>query len=99
MSFYKIVPKGVLLSVRLQPKSSRNQIVGVYKDALKIKISAPPIKGQANEQVREFLAKIFNIAKSAVVLKQGEKSKDKVFLLKSISEEQVVSIINNQGTT
>ena len=87
MSFYKVTKEGISLSVRLQPKSSKNEIVGIYQDALKIKITAPPVEGEANAEAMRFLSKTFNIPKSSVILKQGDKSKNKVFLLKGVTEE------------
>ena len=45
-----------LLKVYLQPKSSRNEIVGPYRDGIKVKITAPPVEGKANEGLIRFLA-------------------------------------------
>lgn len=93
MSFYKIVPEGIALTVRLQPRSAKNEIVGIYQDALKIKITSPPVEGEANAEAVRFLSKTFNIPKSSVVLRQGGKSKNKVFLLKNIYYDDFDRII------
>lgn len=47
------------IQVRIQPKSSRDEIVGLHGGRLKIKISAPPVDGKANERLVLFIAKSF----------------------------------------
>ena len=54
------------LNVKVVPGSSRNQIVGWLGDALKIKVTAPPEKGQANEVVVELLASTLGISTDAI---------------------------------
>jgi len=49
------VDDGVIFRVKVQPASGKNEIVGVQGDALKIKISAPPLKGKANKVLVDFL--------------------------------------------
>jgi uncharacterized protein len=47
-------PDGILVNIFVQPRSAQNVIVGPYKDALKIKLTAPPVEGAANKIVRRF---------------------------------------------
>jgi uncharacterized protein (TIGR00251 family) len=89
-------PDGSLLELKIQPRSSRNQIVGMHDTALKIKLTAPPVDGAANKACREFLAKQFNIAKMSVVLVSGKTSRHKVVLLKGLGwqrADQVLSVL------
>ena len=83
MKFYHWQKTDLFLSVHIQPKASRTEIVGVHNDRLKIKMTAPPVDGKANEAVLKFLAKIFGVAKSRVILLNGETSRDKRFCIKS----------------
>lgn len=48
--------EGVLLTVHVQPNAARSNYVGVYGDALKIRIASPPVDGAANEALRRFLS-------------------------------------------
>jgi len=69
--------KDLLLRVRVQPKASRDEISGLQGEALKVRITAPPVDGKANAHLVKFLAKQFGVAKSAVTLLSGETGRDK----------------------
>ena len=69
---------GVILPVRIQPRASKDEIVGEYNGALKIKLTSPPVEGEANRRCVEYLSKKLKIAKSQMEIIKGEKSKDKL---------------------
>lgn len=77
------IAKGIRLAVRLQPRSSRNEVCGLFGTGaecrLKLKLTAPPVEGAANAACQAYLAELFQVAKSAVRLVGGEKSKDKLW--------------------
>ncbi|HEX9776646.1 MAG TPA: DUF167 domain-containing protein [Geopsychrobacteraceae bacterium] len=75
---------GVLLNLNVQPRSSKNQLVGLLDDALKIKLMSPPVDGAANKCCCAYLAKLFGIARGRVTLVSGEKSRRKVILLRGL---------------
>jgi uncharacterized protein (TIGR00251 family) len=68
---------GIVLSLHIQPRSSRNEVCGVHGDALKVRLTSPPVDGAANKLCREFLAKLFDVPKSAVEIISGETSRHK----------------------
>lgn len=70
-------PQGIRLRIFLQPKASRDQIVGLHGDELKIAITAPPIDGQANAYLLKYLGKLFKVPKSSIVLEKGELQRHK----------------------
>ncbi len=72
-------PDGIRLAVRLQPRASRNQVVGVMGDRLKVALTAPPVEGAANAACQAFLAELFKVSKGSVRLIQGDKSRDKLW--------------------
>jgi uncharacterized protein (TIGR00251 family) len=72
------VPGGVRIAVRLAPRASRDRVLGPHGDALKVAITAPPVEGRANDHLVAFLAKRLGVAKGAVRLVGGERSRDKV---------------------
>ncbi len=80
--FYKWREKDLILYVQIQPKSSKDEVVGILGENLKIKITAPPIDGKANEHLCRFIAKVFNVSKSQVSILKGETSKIKTLLIK-----------------
>ena len=67
----------LILWVRAQPRASRNEWAGLQEDRFRVRITAPPVDGQANAHLREFLAALFGVAKSQVTLLSGETGRDK----------------------
>jgi uncharacterized protein (TIGR00251 family) len=67
----------IILKVYLQPKSSKNEIVGLYRDGIKIKVTAPPVEGKANEALIRFLAKELGISISSIEILKGHRSREK----------------------
>lgn len=80
------------LKVHANPKSSKNAFMDWKEDILYIKITAPPVEGAANEAIIKFLAKELKIKKSQVSLEKGDKSREKVFLIKNMSMEDIKEI-------
>ena len=77
MSYFRWDGADLLLDCHLQPKASKDEFAGLHGDALKIRISAPPIDGRANAQLLAFIAKAFGVAKSQVSLDSGDSSRQK----------------------
>jgi uncharacterized protein (TIGR00251 family) len=69
--------KAHFLKIYLQPKSSRNEIVGPYRDGIKVKITAPPVEGKANEGLIRFLAKDWDVAPSSIEIVRGHHTREK----------------------
>lgn len=67
------------LKVRVTPRASRNEIEGWDGETLRIRVTAPPAEGQANEACRELLAKALGVPKSRIALVQGAHHREKVF--------------------
>jgi uncharacterized protein (TIGR00251 family) len=81
---------GTLLSVKLQPRSSKNEIGEPFGDELKIKVTAPPVDAAANQALIELLADKLGCARGGVELIRGEKSRHKTVMLHGFTPEQVV---------
>ncbi len=90
-------PYGVRLRIFLQPKASRDQIVGLYDNELKIAITAPPIDGKANAHLFKYLSKLFKVSKSSIVLEKGELQRHKQIFVPNpkIIPEEINLLINN----
>lgn len=69
--------KETLVKVYLQPRSSKNEIGGLYRDGIKVKVTAPPIEGKANEALIRFLASEFGIPSSHIEILKGHRSREK----------------------
>lgn len=79
----------VRFSVRVQPRASSTEIVGIHGDALKIRLSAPPVDGAANDALVDFLASVFNVPRRDVRILAGESARSKVVEIRGITEHAV----------
>lgn len=68
---------GIVLNLHIQPRASKCEVCGVQGDALKIRLTSPPVDGAANKLCREFLAELFQVPKSSVEIISGENSRHK----------------------
>jgi uncharacterized protein (TIGR00251 family) len=75
----RIVEKdgAVSFAVRIQPRASRDEIAGEWQDAVKVRLTAPPVDDRANESLRRFLAARLKVPLSAVRIAAGEHSRTK----------------------
>ncbi len=81
------------LSVRIQPRSSRNELVRLEGGGIKIRLTAPPVDNAANEALIEFLADALSVPKSRVAVVSGRASRDKVVRITGVSYEDVVRLL------
>jgi uncharacterized protein (TIGR00251 family) len=73
----------VILKIYLQPRSSRNEIVGPHRDGIKVKVTAPPAEGKANEALLRFLAKELGVPRSSIEILKGLHSREKTLRIQS----------------
>jgi uncharacterized protein len=73
----------LVLQVQIQPRASSDAIAGVLGDRLKIRLTAPPVEGKANEHLIAWLARLFDVPKSQVILERGASSKRKQLRIRS----------------
>lgn len=71
------------LNLHLQPNASNNSWTGIHGDRLKLKITAPPVNGKANQHLISWLAKEFGVSKTACVLVSGETGRQNKVLISS----------------
>ena len=81
LPFLTTVKYDLVLSIYVQPRASRNQICGIQGEELKIRLTSPPVDGAANKLCREFVADLFDVAKSSVEIISGETSRHKRLLI------------------
>ena len=74
--------QGIIFKVFVQPKSSKNMITGAYGDAIRIKLTAPPVDGAANKMCIKFLAKCLKVPKTSLEIISGHTSRTKCLLYK-----------------
>jgi uncharacterized protein (TIGR00251 family) len=75
-------------NVYVQPRASRNKIVGMHGNAIKICVTAPPVENKANGAVIHLFADLFGVPKSAVSIKSGQQGRNKKVLIKNLALEE-----------
>ncbi len=89
------VTKGTVnLIVRVQPRASKDEIVGTMEGALKIRLRAPALENRANEALVAFLADLLKRPKSAVRIQSGERGRTKRVEIHGVTRQQVLNLVN-----
>jgi uncharacterized protein (TIGR00251 family) len=89
------VKEGIELPITVLPRSSRNAVAGLQDNRLKLKISRPPVDGQANAACCRLLADTFNIPVSKVTVVRGHTSRRKTVMLEGISPETAQEVLDD----
>jgi uncharacterized protein (TIGR00251 family) len=79
----------VRFSVRLQPRASKNEIVGLQGFSLKVRVTAPPVEGTANDALIELLSKALETSRRNVCIVSGHSSRTKVIEISGVDLESV----------
>jgi uncharacterized protein (TIGR00251 family) len=85
---------GVTLGVRIQPRASKNSMVRLEDGTLKIRLTAPPVDGAANEALVAFLAHTFGVARSQVEILSGHTARQKVVRITGIDDRGMQRVLN-----
>jgi uncharacterized protein (TIGR00251 family) len=94
-TFLRETSGGTLLSVKLQPRASRNEIGEPLGDELKIKVTAPPVDAAANQALIELLADKLDCPRSKVELIRGQTSRHKTLMLHGFKPETVAEKLSH----
>lgn len=81
-------------SVRIQPRASNNGISRMEDGSLKIRLTAPPVDGAANEALVKFLSDTLSVSKSQVEIVSGHTSREKRVKIIGMSEDDVIPLLN-----
>lgn len=87
-------PEGAVLPVRAKPGARKNELIDEHAGALRVSVTAPPEDGKANEAIVEALAVGLNLRRSQFAILTGATSRDKRFLVRGISVDELMSRID-----
>ena|SRR5580765_512751 len=88
---------GVVFSVRMQPRASKNEVAGELGGALKIRLQAPAVENRANEALVEFLAHLLKTPKAAVRILSGDRSRTKRIEVRGVTKQQVLGLLTQDA--
>jgi len=90
-------PSKAVIHIRLTPRSSRNEVLGLRDGVFRIKLTAPPVDGKANQALIAFLSKALHVPKGNVMLVSGETSRDKIVRIHGLTGEEVERVLEPGG--
>ncbi|MFO7666046.1 MAG: DUF167 domain-containing protein [Desulfobacterales bacterium] len=82
MLYFKESPEGIIFKVRVQPRSSKNMVAGLFGDALKVKLTAPPVEGAANSMCIKYLSKWLSVPQYLLEIVSGQSCRTKYILFR-----------------
>lgn len=80
----------VEISVRVHPNAARNEVVGVTDGIWQVRVSAPPVKGKANQELITFLSRLLGVGKSRIGIIRGHTTRNKVIAISGLSQEDIM---------
>jgi uncharacterized protein (TIGR00251 family) len=86
----------LILHVLVQPNASEDSIIGFHGEALKVKVTAPPAGGKANQSLRKLLAGALNVGQSEIEIIRGHTSRRKVLRIWNVSLEKARNFPNRR---
>lgn len=87
----------LILAVRVQPRASREKILGFQAGGLKVALTAPPVDGAANEALQRLLAKALNVAQGCVQIIQGNHSRNKLVRIQGVERNRTTTFLASVG--
>ena len=87
---------GIRLSAIIQPRSSKNEVIGIFNNALKIRLTSPPVDGAANKACIHFFSKLLGVSPSEISIVQGLSSKNKTIEIIGLNEKQFREILKTK---
>lgn len=87
----------VTFAVRVQPRASRDEVVGEMDGALKVRLQAPAIEGRANEALVEYLAALLKKPKAAVSILSGERGRLKRVAIRGVSKDDILRLLTQEA--
>jgi uncharacterized protein (TIGR00251 family) len=85
-----------VLSIRIQPRASKNEVIRLENGGLKIRLTAPPVDNAANEALVKFLSAVLSVAKSQIEIVSGHTSREKIVRIHGVSEADAKRMLNSK---
>jgi len=84
---------GVIFRIRVVPRASRSGAAGIQGDTLKLRITAPPVEGKANEACIALLAELLGVKRTQVAIISGHTSRTKTVAVEGVKAKEIAARI------
>ena len=81
------------ISVHAYPNAAKNEVIGFTDDVLRVKISAPPVKGKANKELLAFLCQLLALSKDRIGIIKGHTTRNKIVAIDGMSKEAAIKLL------
>jgi len=88
--------EGCTFRIRVLPRSRRDEVVGLHGDALKVRLTAPPVRGKANRALQEFLAQRLGVLPSDIEILTGHTSRQKRVCVRGVSADAIRALMGTK---
>jgi uncharacterized protein (TIGR00251 family) len=85
---------GDRLEVKVTPGAARSEVTGAKEGVLHVKIAAPPVRGQANKELVDFLGRALGVGRSAVIIVRGHTARKKLIEVAGLNREEILRRLN-----
>jgi len=83
----------VTIAVKVVPRASKNEIAGREGDAVKIRLTAPPVEGKANAALVKFLADALGVSRAQIEVVAGQGSRRKLVRVRGVTEQRIKALV------
>ena len=87
----------VNVPVRVSPGSKRNEVVGFGGGTWRVKVSAPPVKGKANQELITFLGEVLGVSRSSLSIVRGHTVRSKVIAVEGLTQAEITERLAANG--
>ncbi|MGI5865959.1 MAG: DUF167 domain-containing protein [Syntrophaceticus schinkii] len=95
LSWVTSFSEGARIQVRVQPRASRNEITGIRGDCLRIKLTAPPVDGEANKRLTKFLGQVLRCGSGRIKIARGATGRCKLLEITGVTEDEVRRLVGD----
>ncbi len=81
--------RSATVTVRVQPRASRDEVAGLSEGGLRIRLTAPPLENRANEALIRFLARALDVPRASVEIVTGDRGRNKVVRIRGIAPDEL----------
>lgn len=76
------------------PRASRNEIIEITEDYLRVKLTAPPVEGEANKRLTKFMGKALGCSPGKIRIIRGATGRNKLLEISGLTEDEIRSQVN-----
>ncbi len=88
--FLRPAKGGVYVRLRVSPGAKSTAVKGLYGEgAIRLSVAAPPVEGKANAEVERYLALLFGMSRSEVIVVKGASSRDKLVFVSGLGPDEI----------